>query len=195
MPFYQVHHSYPLTKDQKRKFAEAITKLHSYKFKTPSLFVNVIFHDEDASTEDYFMAGVPRPNATNRIIAIVRTSEMRTKKHFDELAEKIESAWFDVVTGEVQQEGKDKGKRIPQEGGGDETETNHEAKKLLFVVFTPMISARENGVVIPGAGEEGTWLKDNMTDFKNRAEHDGDQDFIDMLKEVDEREDLKGLIS
>lgn len=80
-----------------------------------------------------------------------------------------------------------------------------------------MIAARENGVTIPGvctsnvsrvlrlrrvladtrsqqAGEEGNWLKDNMAYFKEQAEGKGDEDFAALIKEVDEREDLKALI-
>jgi phenylpyruvate tautomerase PptA (4-oxalocrotonate tautomerase family) len=100
MPFYQVFHSYPLSKPQKTRFAEAITKLHSHTFKTPSLFVNVLFHSEDASNGDYYMAGNVRVNATNRILAMVRTSEKRTKADFDALAEKLENEWYDTVSGE-----------------------------------------------------------------------------------------------
>jgi len=191
MPFYQVFHSYPLDKPQKQRLASAITQLHSRTFKTPTLFVNVHFHDEDASNENYFMAGAARVNATNRIFAMVRTSDQRTKAHFDALAEKIENEWYDTVIGEKITEGKDKGKR---KGQDDETETQRGAKKLLFVVFHPMIAARENGVTIPGAGEEGNWLKDNMAYFKEQAEGKGDEDFANLVKEVEERQDLKALV-
>ena len=151
MPFYQVFHSYPLSLPQKQSLASAITSLHSRKFKTPSLFVNVKFHAEDASEDEYFMAGQVRNNATNRIMAMVRTSEQRTKKDFDALAEKVESAWYDVVIGELQKEGKEEGKETWKRAGENEqTETDRNAKKLLFVVFHPMIAALENGVVIPG---------------------------------------------
>lgn len=112
-------------------------------------------------------------------------------------------------------EGKDKGKRKGEE---DETTSKKEAKKLLFVVFHPMVAARENGVTIPGvcifvhqclkfiprkyanpkcatqAGEEGNWLKDNMEYFKDQADAKGDEDFAALVKEVEEREDLKALL-
>jgi len=190
MPLYQVNHSYPLTLSQKTTLAEAITKLHSRKFKTPSIFVNVKFHAEDASADEYFMAGQVRPNSTNRIDAMVRTSEKRTKKDFDELALKVESAWYDVVIGEVETEGSNKGKR---KNVNEQSDKTRDAVKLLFVVFHPMIAALENGVTIPGAGEEGNWLKDNMEEFKQRGDK-GDQDFVDLVKEVEEREDLNELI-
>jgi phenylpyruvate tautomerase PptA (4-oxalocrotonate tautomerase family) len=100
MPFYQVFHSYPLSREQKDALATRITYLHSHTFKTPSLFVNVLFHPEDASDENYYMAASTRTNATNRILAMVRTSDKRTKADFDKLATKIEDAWWDVVSGE-----------------------------------------------------------------------------------------------
>lgn len=100
MPFYQVFHSYPLSKAQKDRLATAITYLHSHTFKTPSLFVNVLFHAEDASDENYYMAATARINATNRILAMVRTSDKRTKADFDALAEKLENEWWDTVSGE-----------------------------------------------------------------------------------------------
>ena len=62
--------------------------------------MNVLFHSEDASNGDYFMAGSVRVNATNRILAMVRTSEKRTKADFDALAEKLENEWYDTVSGE-----------------------------------------------------------------------------------------------
>ena len=62
--------------------------------------MNVLFHSEDASDENYFMAGSVRVNATNRILAMVRTSDKRTKADFDALAEKLENEWYDIVSGE-----------------------------------------------------------------------------------------------
>ena len=100
MPFYQVFHSYPLDKIQKTRFAAAITKLHSHTFKTPSLFVNVLYTSEDASDENYYMAGTVRTNATNRILAMVRTGDKRTKADFDALAEKLENEWWNLLSGE-----------------------------------------------------------------------------------------------
>jgi hypothetical protein len=47
----------------------------------------------------------------------------------------------------TEEKSKDKGKR---ELEVDETENSRTAKKLLFVVFHPMVAARENGVTIPG---------------------------------------------
>lgn len=47
MPFYQVEHCIPLEKSQRDSLAQAITLIHTRKFATPSLFVNVRFTDSN----------------------------------------------------------------------------------------------------------------------------------------------------
>ena len=44
------------------------------------------------------------------------------------------------------------------------------------------------------AGEESQWLKSNMKEFKYRAETKGDQDFVQMMEELDTRDDLKKML-
>ena len=43
------------------------------------------------------------------------------------------------------------------------------------------------------AGEDKTWLKDNVQVFKERADA-GDEDFRDLLREMEGRDDLKGAL-
>lgn len=43
MPNYEVEHICPLTVNQQDEIAAAITEIHSSKFSTPKLFVNVRF--------------------------------------------------------------------------------------------------------------------------------------------------------
>lgn len=43
MPNYEVEHICPLTEGQKDELASAITKIHSEKFSTPKIFVNIRF--------------------------------------------------------------------------------------------------------------------------------------------------------
>lgn len=45
MPVYDIEHIVSLTDGQKDQLADAITKVHSEKFSTPRLFVNVNFKD------------------------------------------------------------------------------------------------------------------------------------------------------
>ncbi len=61
---------------------------------------------------------------------MVRTSSSRTKAVFDDLAARIEKAWYDAV--EAPTDSADKA-----------------SKKMHFITFYPMIAARENGVTIP----------------------------------------------
>ena len=49
MPLYEFHHSNPLSTSQQDALAAAVTKIHTEKFTTPSLFVNVRFHHFDES--------------------------------------------------------------------------------------------------------------------------------------------------
>ncbi|KAL1875573.1 hypothetical protein Plec18167_005509 [Paecilomyces lecythidis] len=179
MPLYEICHSTPLTPAQKSQLAQSITRLHSTTFHTPSLFVNVRFTSPEP-VGDYFVAGKPmQPTSPNRIIATVRTGGSRTKEVFDEVGRQIGRFWDDIVVNADGAKGNDVRK----------------ARKLHFTVFAPMLAAVENGVVIPGAGEEGSWLKNNMAYFKEQAEVGNDEHFKDMLKEIEEREDLKSFIS
>ena len=58
-----------------------------------------------------------------------------------------------------------------------------------------MLAAREAGMVIPEAGDEGAWLREQMPYMKKMSEEKGLDDFTEMLKELEEREDLKKLVS
>ncbi|KAM5378777.1 hypothetical protein ACJZ2D_004250 [Fusarium nematophilum] len=175
MPFYEVHHSLPLTPDQRQSLASSITYLHCTAFTTPSFFVHVHFKAHDASDGSYFMAGKPRTTNSNRIIGIVRTSPARSKSDFDTLAAKIEETWYDVV-------------------GSWPGEGSDETKRLLMVTFVPMVTIREGGMAIPEAGHEGGWLKSQMPYIREMGEERGVEDFADLLREMNEREDLKLLV-
>ncbi|KIW83267.1 hypothetical protein Z517_02512 [Fonsecaea pedrosoi CBS 271.37] len=216
---HEIQHTYPLTRAQKHRFAQAVTRLHSTTFLTPSLFVNVSFHrlsaestsisnfksnplssessasdangasantnandNEDDEENTYFLAGEPVAHnraGPNRILAMVRTSASRTKAVFDDLAEKIEAEWYAVVGSDAT-------------GSGDKATAT--AKKMHFIVFYPMIAARENGVTIPDAGSESTWLRSNMPFFKTQAHEHDDDNFRKMLDEIERRDDLRKLI-
>lgn len=178
MPIYQIYHSYPLTREQRQKLATAITDLHCTTFTTPSFFVHIRFIFQDANDETYFMAGKPRTTNTNRIVGIVRTSPARSKSDFDTLGEKIEDAWY---------------RSLEPTPSGAETALLAEAKRLLLVTFTPLIAIREGGMTIPEAGKEGEWFKEKLPYIKERASK-GNEDFAGMVKELDEREDLKQLL-
>jgi hypothetical protein len=48
---------------------------------------------------------------------------------------------------------------------------------------------------MPQPDTEGSWLKDNLVYFKEQAEQYDDEPFQNLLKELDEREDLKKLMA
>lgn len=48
MPLYEFHHIISLTSTQRDALASGVTDIHSQKFSTPRLFVNVSFTDVSA---------------------------------------------------------------------------------------------------------------------------------------------------
>ncbi|KAH8806042.1 hypothetical protein F5884DRAFT_902973 [Xylogone sp. PMI_703] len=179
MPLYDVQHSYPLTREQKDRVAEAITRLHSTMFHTPSMFVNIRFIATEPQG-DFYVAGTPtEPASPNRILALVRMGADRTKKMFDDLSEEIEKEWNKIVK---------------YDSTLHPATTEDKAKKLHIISWTAVIGARENGVLLPGTGEEKTWLKSYMSYFKERAEMGRDEMFAAMLKEIEGREDLRAIV-
>ncbi|KAI3538737.1 hypothetical protein CABS03_01817 [Colletotrichum abscissum] len=162
----------------RESIALSITNLHCSTFSTPAFFVHVNFIKQEPKSDDgtYFMAGKSHTSNSNRIVALVRTSASRTKDDFDALAAKIEDAW----NGAVKEPGK-------------EAEFD-EAKRLLMVVFTPMLAIREGGMAIPDAGHEEAWLKQQLPYFKEMSEKHGVKDFTDLLEELKQMESPSGLL-
>lgn len=181
MPYYEVYHSYPLTSEQQQEIASAITNLHAITFTTPSLFVHVQFikSDESGSTV-HFMAGTRRSAQTNRIIGIVRTSAKRTKADFDQLAQRIENAWYSALG-------------VSFNESTQQLPPSEEGKKLTLVAFTPLLHVREWGLAAPEVGKEGEWVKE-LLPYMQRIAETGNKDVANMLKEFEEREDLKKLL-
>ncbi|KAH6679161.1 hypothetical protein B0J14DRAFT_580185 [Halenospora varia] len=168
MPFYDIQHSTPLSPSQKSSLATQITQLHSTTFNTPSLFVNIKFSlPQSSSTSsadpNFFVGGKPK-TALNYIWAHVRGGGGRSQEHFDRLAESIEGIWDDVIG---------------------------EKGSLQAVFIVPGIVARERGLRIPPAGEEGKWMDESWDEFEKRAS-EGDEDFKGLVEEVKARPELKG---
>lgn len=55
MPWYNIDHVIPLTREQCNKLAQRITDLHAQTFTTPKFFVNVRYRD--ASDDWAYIAG------------------------------------------------------------------------------------------------------------------------------------------
>lgn len=125
------------------------------------------------------MAGKRRTSQSNRIVAVVRTSAVRSKTDFDALGLKIEDAWYAALG-------------VQRGEPGDPFPEGEEAKKLSVLVFTPLVTVIEAGFAAPEAGQEGPWFRESLPVFKKLAASDGD--FADMIQEIKEREDMKKLL-
>ncbi|KAK6216090.1 hypothetical protein LQW54_003866 [Pestalotiopsis sp. IQ-011] len=167
MPMYEIEHIAPLTSTQKDALALAITEIHSTKFTTPRLFVNVKI--TDASKQETYVAGKPR--TSNRISAHVRTSAARTQEDFNQLCNDLHVAWSSIVH--------------------PAHPTKPPADQELRAVFVlgDITAAWGAGFAVPTAGQDAQWAKDNMAAFKQRASG-GDQDFADLVAELESREEF-----
>ncbi|RFU73695.1 hypothetical protein TARUN_8567 [Trichoderma arundinaceum] len=184
MPLYEVCHSIELSREQKEALVGFLTHAHSTAFLTPTLFVNVRFTRPEPSGDFYVGGKAREPNSPNRILAMVRVGPTRPKEKYDELGIAIQNKWNEVVGYPDD----------PKELGSAEKRQERREKKLHAVVFYPMNAAIENGVIIPDPNGEGTWLKDNMSFFKEQAEDYHDDEFRDLLKEIEDRAELKKLL-
>ena len=173
MPYYEINHTIPLTPSQKQDLASTITSLHSTRFSTPRLFVNVKFADTSATP--FFTAGKPRASRSH-ILAHVRTGPSRTHEAFNALCADLFRAWEEIVV------------PLPKVRRSDPEED-----RRLYSVFVlgDIVAGMEGGFAIPEAGKDGEWLVENMGAFRARAE-EGDEDFKELVEEVEERGMLKG---
>lgn len=89
--------------------AEKITYLHTRIFTVPALLVNVQFRD--SSKDNTYVAG--KRKLSSRIQANLRVGPGRPVHMYDDLAEQLEKAWYEVVG-----TGKDKELRAVLINGG-----------------------------------------------------------------------------
>ncbi|KAH7040049.1 uncharacterized protein B0I36DRAFT_343852 [Microdochium trichocladiopsis] len=186
MPLYEISHVTPLSDTEKDELAQAITKVHTSRFTTPSLFVNVRFID--VQNESYYVGG--KRHATNRINALVRTGGGRTNDSFNELAQEVHAAWDKVLGGASQN------LKGANGANGASTKIPRGDERELRAVFIQgeIVAGVEAGFTIPSAGGDVEWLKGNLGQFKNLAA-EGHQDFIDLVEEVHGRQDLKNVLA
>jgi phenylpyruvate tautomerase PptA (4-oxalocrotonate tautomerase family) len=176
MPYYEVNHSTILTASQKSDFANALTELHSTRFSTPRMFVNVRFNDITSlkETGDFYVGG--RARTPTHILAHVRTGPSRKTSEFEALCKDVSAAWDEIV------------KPLPKVRRSAPDED-----RSLYSVFIlgDIAAGMEAGFVIPQAGKDGEWLAENMGAFKARAEA-GEEEFVELVKEVEDRGMLVG---
>lgn len=176
MPYYEVNHAVILTASQKAELASAITQLHSTRFSTPRLFVNVKFNDITGlkDTGDFYIGGHAR--TPSHVLAHVRSGPSRKTSDFNALCADVTAAWDEIV------------KPLPKVKRSAPDED-----RGLYSVFVlgDIAAGMEAGFSIPEAGKDGEWLAENMGAFKARAEA-GEEEFVELVKEVEERGMLAG---
>ncbi|WPH04424.1 putative oxalocrotonate tautomerase enzyme [Acrodontium crateriforme] len=169
MPLYRIEYDTRLTAGQQDELADAITTLHSERFLTARLFVNVEFVDVSNATR--YIAGQRRGG--NHIRGNVRTGPARTQKDWDDLCHDIEAAWDRIV-----RPGLAKMKRNDKDVASTELRS--------VIIIAGLIAGSEAGFTLPQAGSDAQWMKENWAAFNKKAD-EGDQDFIDMVKEIKQR--------
>ncbi|KAM0716946.1 hypothetical protein Q7P37_006798 [Cladosporium fusiforme] len=171
MPYYEINHSILLTPSQKDDLAAKITQIHSERFSTPRLFVNVKF--SDISSTPFYIGGKARTKS--HILAHVRTGPSRSTSDFNALCADIATAWNEIVP-------------LPKVKRSAPDED-----RALYSVFMlgDIAAGMEAGFEIPEAGKDAEWLAENMNAFKARAEG-GEVEFEELVKEVEERGLIQG---
>jgi len=157
-----------MTVSQQDELAEAITRIHSEKFTTPTLFVNVYF--EDVSSHATYVGGKLR--RANHIRANVRAGPSRTPEDWDELCNSIQQAWKDIV-----------GTGLPKvKRAAPEPDTTLRS----IILLGDIIGGQEAGFSLPPAGGDVKWFHENWAAFNQKAE-EGDEEFQEMVEEVKAR--------
>ncbi|KAF2764905.1 hypothetical protein EJ03DRAFT_331436 [Teratosphaeria nubilosa] len=174
MPLYEVQHSMPLTASQQDDLAVAITDIHSTKFTTPKMFVNVSYHDI-SKTVSYI--GGKRRTGQNHVRAHVRVGPSRTQEHWDDLSLQVTKAWDRII-----------GVGLPKvKRAAPDPDTSLRS----FIILGGLVGGVEAGFVLPPAGGDVKWLKENWDAFNKKAE-EGDEDFVEMVREVKKRGLMEG---
>ncbi|KAJ6467920.1 hypothetical protein C8R45DRAFT_1219063 [Mycena sanguinolenta] len=150
MPLYEVWHSYPLTEAQRAELAHRITTIHATVFTVAASFVHVTFANY-AATEHY-VAGKKTTGTTNLVLGTVRTGPSRTRELHESVARQIEAAWIASVGDPAVQSG------VPAHLNG------------IFILGT-VEAAYEQGFMIPPAGNDVEWIRENLPKLKISAKH------------------------
>ncbi|KAH8159263.1 hypothetical protein CIB48_g8981 [Xylaria polymorpha] len=96
---------------------------------------------------------------SNILTARVRTSPARKREMFEELCLKVAEVWKNIVP---------------------------EDPDLRIFVLGGITAGLEHGFVIPEAGKDKEWLKDNLPAFKKKAD-EGVVEFQDLVEEIEAR--------
>ncbi|KAI7700902.1 hypothetical protein KC322_g8126 [Hortaea werneckii] len=169
MPLYEVQHYITLTISQKDELAEAITKIHSTKFNTPRMFVNV--HFLPTSTLRTYIGGKPRQ--ANHIRALVRNGPSRTSEDWNDLTSQLHTAWTSII-----------GPGLPKLKRSDTEEPDTSLRSII--ICGEILGGMEAGFFLPEAGGDKGWIERNWDAFRERAAQ-GEEEFGDLVREVQDR--------
>lgn len=186
MPLYEIHHSCALSPSQRAALARAITILHCTTFSAPSIFVNVTFHPTSAQT--IFVGGAPqrtnyilghlrpRPNnAANRTHVVAMLMQI-----WNEHARPLESVLGSTAVNLLGGVGEAVGlgyKAKPGNGRLDDERALHNV-----FLMEDIVAGAEQGFMLPVAGQDAEWAKENMGEFERRA-GDGDESMRVLVQE------------
>lgn len=137
--------------------AAGLTDIHSEKFQTPRLVVNVTFSD---FTKPSYIAGKRRKS--NLLVAVVRAGPGRTPEMWDDTCSEINALWTSIVGNQGEKE-----------------------LRGIFILGS-LIAGTEAGFPIPQAGQDKMWAKQHMPAMKKKAA-EGDEDFKEFLEEMKNR--------
>ncbi|KAK4962983.1 hypothetical protein LTR10_000610 [Elasticomyces elasticus] len=152
----------------KDELANAITTIHSTKFSTPKLFVNVEF--QDTSNASTYVGG--KQKAANHLFAHVRSGSSRRREDWEDLTSQLQAAWDKTV-----------GAGLPKVRRSD---PDQDTSLRSVVLMGDLMFMKELGFIVPQAGGDVQWLQENWEEFNKRADA-GDEDFKGMVEEVKER--------
>lgn len=71
-------------------------------------------------------------------------------------------------------------------------DTGEQELRAVFILGD-LIAGFEAGFELPPAGGDAKWLEEHYRNFERKA-HEGDEDFADLVKELEERRDLKAAL-
>ena len=145
MPSYTVYHAQPLTEDQQQQIASGITEIHSTIFSSLTALVNVDF--ADVSARKVYIAGAPR-KVPSTIHGGLRSGHTRTRAMYEQLCHDLIAMWDKIV-------------RDGNTGLGED--------ELRVFLTGSLLAAVEGGFLIPEAGSDGHWFKDNKAEIEKRA--------------------------
>jgi hypothetical protein len=95
---------------------------------------------------------------TNNIIAHVRPGPSRPRSAYDTLCHQVKDVWAKVIS-------------------------NQEEKLDTIFIMGDIVAGYEQGFMLPEAGDDGKWIKENMGEFERRSK-DGDVTMREMVEEI-----------